>query len=170
MPPQETAGMCWAGGKSTRLLSVIWNSEALSQNLYKNNYKEITKNYCKNPSKELQYSYRKGDALLDHEIFFFLFLEYRVSAILLRLFSFTAVGGHRTGDIPLRVQKSPSGFGRAFLRPKIRRNRPTARESMTLHQLGGQFACFSAKDIYKVWRGRGLYSARICDKVYTINS
>ena len=93
------------------------------------------------------------------------FLEYRVSAILLRLFSFAAVGRHRTGDIPLRVQKSPSGFGRAFLRPKIRRNRPTARESMTL----GQFACFSAKDIYKVWRGRGLYSARICDKVYTIN-
>ena len=58
--PQETAGMCWAGGKSTRLLSAIWNSEALSQNLYKNNYKEITKNYCKSPSKELQYGYRKG--------------------------------------------------------------------------------------------------------------
>ena len=73
MPPQETAGMCWAGGKSTRLLSVIWNSEALSQNLYKNNYKEITKNYCKSPSKELQYGYRKGKTLLDHEIFFFLF-------------------------------------------------------------------------------------------------
>ena len=35
------------------------------------------------------------------------FLEYRVSAILLRLFSFAAVGRHRTGDIPLRVQKSP---------------------------------------------------------------
>ena len=73
MPPQETAGMCWAGGKSTRLLSAIWNSEALSQNLYKNNYKEITKNYCKSPSKELQYGYRKGKTLLDHEIFFFLF-------------------------------------------------------------------------------------------------
>ena len=50
-----------------------WNSEALSQNLYKNNYKEITKSYCKSPSKELQYGYRKGKALLDHEIFFFLF-------------------------------------------------------------------------------------------------
>lgn len=71
-------------------MSAIWNSEALSQNLYKNNYKEITKNYCKSPSKELQYGYRKGKTLLDHEIFFFLFLEYRVSAILLRLFSFAA--------------------------------------------------------------------------------
>ena len=166
MPPQETAGICWAGGRSTQPLSAIWSSGSLSQDLYKNNYKEITKNYCKSPSKELQYGYRKGKTLLDHEIFFFLFLEYRVSAILIRLFSFTAVGGHRTGDIPLRVQKSPSGFGRAFLRPKIRRNRPTARESMTL----GQFACFSAKDIYKVWRGRGLYSAWVCGKVYTINS
>ena len=73
MPPQETAGICWAGGKSTQLLSAIWNSEALSQNLYKNNYKEITKNYCKSPSKELQYGYREGKTLLDHEIFFFLF-------------------------------------------------------------------------------------------------
>ena len=79
--PRETAGMCWAGGRSTQPLSAIWNSEALSQNLYKNNYKEITKNYCKSPSKELQYGYRKGKTLLDHEIFFFLFLEYRVSAI-----------------------------------------------------------------------------------------
>ena len=94
------------------------------------------------------------------------FLEYRVSAILLRLFSFTAVGRHRTGDIPLRVQKSPSGFRRAFLRPKIWKNRSIARESMTL----GQFACFSAKDIYKVWRDRGLYSVWVCGKVYTINS
>ena len=118
-------------------------------------------------SKELQYGYSKGKApRLCVKSFSSCFLEYRVSAILLRLFSFTAVGRHRTGDIPLRVQKSPSGFGRAFLRPKIRRNRPTARESMTL----GQFARFSAKDIYKVWRGRGLYSAWVCGKVYTINS
>ena len=114
--------MCWAGGRNTRPLSAIWSSGSLSQNLYKNNYKEITKNYCKNPSKELQYGYRKGDVLLDHEIFFFLFLEYRVSAILLRLFSFTAVGGHRTGDIPLRVQKGPSETGRAFLHPQNRRS------------------------------------------------
>ena len=129
-------------------------------------YRKITKTSCKIPWKELQYGYRKRKALLDCEIFFFLFLRYRVSSILLRLFSFTAVGRHRTGDIPLRVQKSPSGFRRTFLRPKIQRNRPTARESMTL----GHFACFSAKDIYKVWRGRGLYSARVCGKVYTIHS
>ena len=73
MPPQETAGICWAGGRSTQPLSAIWNSAGLSQNLYKNNYKEITKNYCKSPSKELQYGYREGKTLLDHEIFFFLF-------------------------------------------------------------------------------------------------
>ena len=163
MPPQETAGICWAGGRSTQPLSAIWNSEALSQNLYKNNCKETI-------AKILQKSYNmvteRARPFWIMKSFSSCFLEYRVSAILLRLFSFTAVGRHRTGDIPLRVQKSPSGFGRAFLRPKIRRNRPTARESMTL----GQFACFSAKDIYKVWRGRGLYSAWVCGKVYTINS
>ena len=32
-----------------------------------------------------------------------------------------------------------------------------------------QFVCFSAKDNYKVWRGRGLYSCGLCGKVYTIN-
>ena len=53
--------------------SAIWNSEALSQNFYKIDYRKITKNYCKSPSKELQCGYRKGKALLDHEIFFFLF-------------------------------------------------------------------------------------------------
>ena len=57
-----------------------------------------------------------------------------------------------------------------FCIPKTGEARLVLGESMTLHQFGGQFACFSAKDIYKVWRGRGLYSARICDKVYTINS
>ena len=67
------SGNGWAGGRSTQPLSAIWNSAGLSQNLYKNNYKEITKNYCKSPSKELQYGYRKGKTLLDHEIFFFLF-------------------------------------------------------------------------------------------------
>ena len=43
------------------------------------------------------------------------------------------------------------------------------RESMTLRHFGGQFACFSAKDIYKVWRGGGLYSGWLCGTVYTIN-
>ena len=143
--------------------------------------KIITKKLQKTIAKVLQKSYNmvteRARPFWIMKSFSSCFLEYRVSAILLRLFSFTAAGscegeqpeedgGHRTGDIPLRVQKSPSGFGRAFLRPKIRRNRPTARESMTL----GQFVCFSAKDIYKVWRGRGLYSAWVCGKVYTINS
>ena len=44
-----------------------------------------------------------------------------------------------------------------------------AQESMTLPRFGGQFVCFSAKDIYKVWRGRGLYSGWLCGKVYSIN-
>lgn len=42
------------------------------------------------------------------------FLEYRVSAILLRLFSFAAAGRHRTGDIPLRVAKEPVWFQTGF--------------------------------------------------------
>ena len=97
-------------------MSAIWSSGSLSQNLYKNNYKEITKNYCKNPSKELQYGYRKGDALLDHEIFFFLFLEYRVSAILLRLFSFTAMTHAPHRQCPASCAKGlVRCFGRAFL-------------------------------------------------------
>ncbi len=58
---------------------------------HKRNYRKITKKYCKILSKELQYGYRKRKALLDCEIFFFLFLRYRVSGFLLRLFSFTAV-------------------------------------------------------------------------------
>ena len=129
-------------------------------------YKIRKKGLAKREQKSYNMVTESDERFLRLKSFSSCFLEYRVSAILLRLFSFTAVGRHRTGDIPLRVQKSPSGFGRAFLRPKIRRNRPTARESMTL----GQFACFSAKDIYKVWRGRGLYSAWVCGKVYTINS
>ena len=147
-------------------MSAIWNSEALSQNLYKNNYRKITKSYCKSPSKELQYGYRKGKTLLDHEIFFFLFFwNIGCPPSSSGCSPSQLPADTRTGDIPLRVQKSPSGFGRAFLRPKIRRNRPTAKESMTL----GQFACFSAKDIYKVWRGGGLYSGWLCGTVYTID-
>ena len=159
--------MCWAGGRNTRPLSAIWSSGSLSQNLYKNNYKEITKNYCKNPSKELQYGYRKGDALLDHEIFFFLFLEYRVSAILLRLFSFTAVG-----TVPHRrylascAKKSVRFSGADFFALQfVSENRPVRRKSMTLHVFGGQFYCFSAKDSSKVCCHWGLYSDGVCGKV-----
>jgi len=43
------------------------------QKVNKRNYRKITKPYCKMVSKELQYGYRKGKTLLDHEIFFFLF-------------------------------------------------------------------------------------------------
>jgi hypothetical protein len=39
---------------------------------------------------------------------------------------------------------------------------------MTLRGFGGHFACFSQKDSFKVWRGRGLYSEAECGKVYTI--
>ena len=38
-----------------------------------------------------------------------------------------------------------------------------------LARFGGHFACFSQKDSFKVWRGRGLYSEAECGKVYTIN-
>ena len=129
-------------------------------------YKICEKGLAKRKQKSYNMITESDERFLRLKSFSSCFLGYWARVLLLRLFSFTAVGRHRTGDIPLRVQKSPSGFGRAFLRPKIRRNRPTARESMTL----GQFACFSAKDIYKVWRGRGLYSAWVCGKVYTINS
>ena len=40
---------------------------------------------------------------------------------------------------------------------------------MTLRGFGGHFACFSQKDSFKVWRGRGLYSEAECGKVYKIN-
>ena len=49
---------------------------------------------------------------------------------------------------------------------KNQRIRP---ESMTLCRFGGHFACFSIKDIYKVWRSGGLYSGGLCGTVYTIN-
>ena len=166
MPPQETAGICWAGGRSTQPLSAIWNSEALSQNLYKNNYKEITKNYCKNPSKELQYGYREGKTRLDHEIFFFLFfgisgVRHPPPAVLL----------HSCRPTPHRrysasCAKEPVWFRTGFFASK---NPEKSAHSQGKYDLS-QFACFSAKDIYKVWRGRGLYSAWVCGKVYTINS
>ena len=61
-------------------------------------------------SKELQYGYSKGKAprlCVKSFSSCFFFLEYRVSAILLRLFSFTADSPpHRTGGISLRVEKN----------------------------------------------------------------
>ena len=49
------------------------------------------------------------------------------------------------------------------------RKPPESSKSMTLRGFGGHFACFSQKDSFKVWRGRGLYSEAECGKVYTIN-
>ena len=75
------------------------------------------------------------------------FLGYRAPGLLLRLeLLHSLCSVCRTGDVPLRVSKS-----------------------MTLRGFGGHFACFSPKDSFKVWRGRGLYSEAECGKVYTIN-
>ena len=83
---------------------------------YKNNNKEITKNYCKSPSKELQYGYREGKTLLDHEIFFFLFLGYWARILLLRLFSFTAMIHAPHRQCPASCAKGLVRYsGRAFL-------------------------------------------------------
>ena len=49
------------------------------------------------------------------------------------------------------------------------RKPPESSKSMTLRGFGGHFACFSQKDSFKVWRGKGLYSEAECGKVYTIN-
>ena len=46
---------------------------SVTESLQKIITKKLQKNYCKSPSKELQYGYREGKTLLDHEIFFFLF-------------------------------------------------------------------------------------------------
>ena len=131
----------------------------------------MTKPYCKIVSKELQYGYSKGrDPLAVCEIFFFLFLGYRAPGLLLRLeLLHSLCSVCRTGDVPLRVQKSSSVLDELFCIHKSRKNRLLMRESMTLRHFGGQFACFSAKDIYKVWRGGGLYSGWLCGTVYTIN-
>ena len=131
----------------------------------------MTKPYCKIVSKELQYGYSKGrDPLAVCEIFFFLFLGYRAPGLLLRLeLLHSLCSVCRTGDVPLRVQKSSSVLDELFCIHKSRKNRLLMRESMTLRHFGGQFACFSQKDSFKVWRGRGLYSEAECGKVYTIN-
>ena len=124
--------------------------------------------YCKIVSKELQYGYSKGrDPLAVCEIFFFLFLGYRAPGLLLRLeLLHSQCSVCRTGDVPLRVQKSSSVTRTSFF---ACRKPPESSKSMTLRGFGGHFACFSQKDSFKVWRGRGLYSEAECGKVYTIN-
>ena len=130
--------------------------------------KKLQKSYCKLVSKELQYGYSKGrDPLAVCEIFFFLFLGYRAPGLLLRLeLLHSLCSVCRTGDVPLRVQKSSSGSRTSFF---ACRKPPESSKSMTLRGFGGHFACFSQKDSFKVWRGRGLYSEAECGKVYTIN-
>ena len=77
---------------------------------------------------------------------------------------------HRTGGIPLRVQKGSSGFSDELFcipgRLGGEKGQVGAGESMTLRRFGGQFVCFSATDSSKVWRGRGLYFRGKCGKVY----
>ena len=67
------------------------------------------------------------------------------------------------------VCKKARPFWTSFFASSVSSKWLSAQESMTLPRFGGQFACFSAKDIYKVWRGRGLYSGCLCGKVYSIN-
>ena len=139
------------------------------QKVNKRNYRKITKPYCKMVSKELQYGYSKGTSPAECEIFFFLFF-----------------GISGTGSPPPAVllhSRDPCAAQAVsrFVCKKARPERTSffassaplkwlpTRESMTLPHFGGQFACFSAKDIYKVWRGRGLYSGWLCGKVYSIN-
>ena len=84
---------------------------------YKNNYRKITKNYCKSPSKELQYGYSKGKALrLCVKSFSSCFLGYWARVLLLRLFSFTAMTHAPHRQCPASCAKGlVRCFGRAFL-------------------------------------------------------
>ena len=132
--------------------------------------KKLQKDYCKSPSKELQYGYRKGKALLDHEIFFFLF--FGISGV---CHPPPAVLLHSCRQTPHRrysasCAKEPVWFRTGFFASKNPEKSAHSEGKYDLRSILGQFACFSAKDIYKVWRGRGLYSAWVCGKVYTINS
>ena len=110
----------WSSMSGLRVLSGIWK---LCHRIFT---KIITEKLQKTIAKILQKSYNmvteRARPFWIMKSFSSCFLEYRVSAILLRLFSFAAAGRHRTGDIPLRVQKSPSGFRRAFLHPQNRRD------------------------------------------------
>ena len=116
--------------------------------------KKLQKSYCKLVSKELQYGYSKGTSPAECEIFFFLF--------------FLGISG--TGSPPPAVLlHSRDPCAAQAVSRFVCKNRLLMRESMTLRHFGGQFACFSAKDIYKVWRGGGLYSGWLCGTVYTIN-
>ena len=144
------------------------------QKVNKRNYRKITKPYCKMVSKELQYGYSKGTSPAECEIFFFLFLGISGTG-------FSSSDCSPSQFVILRAAQAVSRFvckkARPFrdelfcifCRPEKAKNRLPMRKSMTLRNFAGHFACFSAKDIYKVWRGGGLYSGGLCGTVYTIN-
>lgn len=94
--------------ENTRHLNAIWNSKKKLQK----NYKRVLQNRLKRVTIWLQ----KERGSSECEIFFFLFLRYRVSGILLRLFSFTAAA-HTAQAVSRFVCKKARPFsGRAFLR------------------------------------------------------
>ena len=143
------------------------------QKVNKRNYRKITKPYCKMVSKELQYGYSKGTSPAECEIFFFLFFGISGTgspppAVLLHSRDPCAAQA-----VSRFVCKKARPFRDElfciFCRPEKAKNRLPMRKSMTLRNFAGHFACFSAKDIYKVWRGGGLYSGWLCGTVYTIN-
>ena len=162
------AGMWWAAAKNTPRLNATWNLQNKSGKITIM-LQNPRKRSCKMGTKELQYGYRKRWSLFETEIFFFLLNKrYRVQGhLLLRLFSFTAVG-----TVPHRrylascAKKSVRFSGTDFFAfHYVSENRPVRRKSMTLHVFGGQFYCFSAKDSSKVCCRWGLYSDGVCGKV-----
>ena len=131
--------------------------------------KKLQKSYCKLVSKELQYGYSKGTSPAECEIFFFLFFGISGTgspppAVLLHSRDPCAAQA-----VSRFVCKKARPFWTSFFASAVSSKWLSAQESMTLPRFGGQFVCFSAKDIYKVWRGRGLYSGWLCGKVYSIN-
>ena len=134
--------------------------------------KLLQRNYKKAIAKQFQKSYNMVTARAEIpwlcvKSFSSCFLGYRAPGLLLRLeLLHSLCSVCRTGDVPLRVQKSSSVTRTSFF---ACRKPPESSKSMTLRGFGGHFACFSPKDSFKVWRGRGLYSEAECGKVYTIN-
>ena len=111
----------------------------------------------------------RAQAQLSVKSFSSCFLGYRAQVLLLRLFSFTVREPCAAQAVSRFVCKKARPFWTSFFASAVSSKWLSAQESMTLPRFGGQFVCFSAKDIYKVWRGRGLYSGWLCGKVYSIN-
>lgn len=140
--------------------------------------KLLQRNYKKAIAKQFQKSYNmvtaRASGSAECEIFFFLFLGISGTG-------FSSSDCSPSQFVILRAAQAVSRFvckkARPFrdelfcifCRPEKAKNRLPMRKSMTLRNFAGHFACFSAKDIYKVWRGGGLYSGGLCGTVYTIN-